>query len=187
MSNEFVKIYHNAVSDTFCDKLIQQYEDNPQQYYHQDRKNEARNWKMSFSQIHLQEHGIWKNDVAHLMDTYKTYLKQYREDCNITENMWPLNHTYETIRMKRYLPNDKDMFGSHVDVTDYNTARRFLVFFLYLDNNEAGQTTFERTGFSASCKKGSLLMFPPFWTHPHAGEKPINKPKFIVGSYLRYD
>ena len=186
MSDEFVKIYHNAIPDVFCDKLIKQYEDNPQQYYHQDRKNEARNWKMSFSQIHLQEHGIWKSDVKYLMDIYNVYLKKYKEECNITDNMWPLNHAFETIRMKRYLPNDKDMFGSHVDVTDYNTARRFLVFFLYLDNNEAGQTTFERTGFSASCKKGSLLMFPPTWQYPHAGEKPIDKPKYIVWSYLHY-
>ena len=162
MSNEFVKIYHNAVPDVFCDKLIKQYEDNPQQYYHQDRKNEARNWKMSFSQIHLQEHGIWKNDVAQLMDTYKTYLKQYREDCNITDNMWPLNHTFETIRMKRYLPNDKDMFGSHVDVTDYNTARRFLVFFLYLDNNEAGKKILKEQALVHLAKKVLYSCF-----HPH--------------------
>jgi len=186
MSNEFVKVYHNAIPDDFCDKLIKQYDDNPQQWYHQDRKNEARNFKMSFSQIHIQEHDIWKSDVERLLATYKIYLKQYRENCGITDNMWPINHTYEPIRMKRYLPNGKDMFGSHVDVTDYNTARRFLVFFLYLDNNEAGQTTFGRTDFSASCKKGSLLMFPPMWPWLHAGEKPINKPKYIVGSYLHY-
>ena len=186
MSNEFVKVYHNAIPDDFCDKLIKQYEGNPQQYYHQDRKNEARDFKMSFSQIHLEEYGIWKSDVALLKHTYKVYLEKYKEDCELTDNMWPLTHTYEPIRMKRYLPNDKDMFGSHVDVTDHTTAKRFLVFFLYLDDNKAGQTTFERTGFSAYCKKGSLLMFPPFWTHPHAGEKPINKPKYIIGSYLLY-
>ena len=53
MSNEFVKVYHNAIPDDFCDKLIKQYEDNPQQYYYQDRKNEARNYKMSFSNVEI--------------------------------------------------------------------------------------------------------------------------------------
>tara|TARA_B100001996_G_scaffold377285_1_gene359690 strand:+ start:2670 stop:3233 length:564 start_codon:yes stop_codon:yes gene_type:complete len=186
MFENYVKIYHNAVPDVFCDKLVEKYENNPQQYYHQDRKNEARNWRMSFSQIHLQDHDIWKDDVKYLMDTYQMYIRQYREDCDIIDNMWPLKYSFETIRMKRYLPNNKDMFGNHVDVTDYKTARRFLVFFLYINDNEAGETSFSKLNFNASCKKGSLLMFPPLWPWLHAGEKPINKPKYIVGSYLHY-
>ena len=40
--------------------------------------------------------------------------------------------------------------------------------------------------FQAKCKKGDMLMFPPMWTHLHAGEKPIDKPKYMVGSYLHY-
>jgi len=33
---------------------------------------------------------------------------------------------------------------------------------------------------------GRMLMFPPMWTHLHAGTKPIEKPKYIIGSYLHY-
>ena len=29
-------------------------------------------------------------------------------------------------------------------------------------------------------------MFPPLWPWVHAGMKPINKPKYMVGSYLHY-
>ena len=38
----------------------------------------------------------------------------------------------------------------------------------------------------SKCKKGNVLVFPPMWTHPHSGEKPLNKPKYIIGSYLHY-
>ena len=31
-----------------------------------------------------------------------------------------------------------------------------------------------------------LLVFPPFWTHPHAGLKPISGPKYVMMSYLHY-
>ena len=31
-----------------------------------------------------------------------------------------------------------------------------------------------------------LLMFPPLWPWLHAGNKPIDKPKYILGSYLHY-
>ena len=55
-----------------------------------------------------------------------------------------------------------------------------------LDDNEKGQTSFSQYGFKSPCKKGSLLVFPPLWPWLHAGDKPINKPKYIVGSYLHY-
>ena len=90
------------------------------------------------------------------------------------------------MRLKRYLPNGVDQFGNHVDVADLESARRFLVFFLYLDDNDGGSTTFPDYDVTSKCKKGSLLMFPPLWPWLHAGEKPIDKPKYILGSYLHY-
>jgi hypothetical protein len=88
--------------------------------------------------------------------------------------------------MKKYLPNDKDEFKNHVDVQDHASARRFLALFLYLDDNEAGQTTFDDMGITVDCIKGRLLMFPPTWNYLHAGLKPVKKSKYIVGSYLHY-
>lgn len=182
----YIRVYPNAVSDLFCDKLISKFEDNPEQYYYQDRKNENLDWKMSFTQVHLSDHDIWKDDVKYMMDIFRMYLGEYKEDCNIHKMQWPQEYNFETIRMKRYWPDGEDCFESHVDVTDYENARRFLVFFLYLDDNKEGNTTFPQMDYSASCKKGSLLMFPPQWPWLHAGEKPIDKPKYIVGSYLHY-
>ena len=92
----------------------------------------------------------------------------------------------EKLRMKKYNPNDHDEFQAHVDVGDNRNCTRFLVFFVYLSDNEKGGTTFPKLNFKAKCKKGDMLMFPPMWTHVHAGEKPIDNPKYIVGSYLHY-
>ena len=101
---------------------------------------------------------------------------------------WPKKHGWESIRIKRYLPNDEDQFDNHVDVMDYDTARRFLVFFIYLDDNFCGQTVVNPKDdlFVSSCKKGSMLIFPPMWPWLHRGAKPIRTPKYIVGSYLHY-
>ena len=35
-------------------------------------------------------------------------------------------------------------------------------------------------------RAGRLLVFPPFWTHPHAGLKPLSGPKYVMMSYLHY-
>ncbi len=186
----YIRVYDNVISNEYCDKLIQKFENNPEQHLNQDRKHEDSDgtihWKMSFSQIHMAEHYMWSDDVNFLIQTFQIYVKRYKEDCGITDIMWPSRYSYESMRLKKYLPNDKDEFQNHVDVKDYTLARRFLVFFVYLDDNEKGQTSFSQYDFKSPCKKGSLLIFPPLWPWLHAGEKPINKPKYIVGSYLHY-
>ena len=39
MNENYIRIYQNAVPDIFCDKMIKQFEDNPEQWLKQDRKN----------------------------------------------------------------------------------------------------------------------------------------------------
>ena len=80
----------------------------------------------------------------------------------------------------------EDEFQTHVDVTNYNSARRFLVFFMYLNNNDGGNTTFPDYDIEIKPEAGKVLVFPPLWTFKHTGEKPINQPKYIIGSYLHY-
>ena len=106
--------------------------------------------------------------------------------CNITDMMFPQKYSFEMIRLKRYLPNGVDEFAPHVDVGNLDSARRFLVAFLYLDDNEAGHTTFPQWDIAVKPETGRMLIFPPMWTHLHAGTKPIGKPKYIVGLYLHY-
>ena len=59
---------------------------------------------------------------------------------------------------------------------------------LYLDDNTRGETAFSSMGetFLSNCKRGSLLLFPPLWPWLHTGSFPVDKPKYIVGSYLHY-
>ena len=95
----------------------------------------------------------------------------------------------ENIRIKKYLPNDKDEFKIHVDVLRSRglSAKRFLVFILYLnDVEEGGETHLPKQNIMISPRATRLLVFPPFWTHPHAGLKPISGPKYVMMSYLHY-
>jgi hypothetical protein len=79
-----------------------------------------------------------------------------------------------------------------VDVLDHASAKRFLVFFWYLNDVElGGETTFEYNSSSdpwATIKPqvGQLIMFPPLWTHGHTGHAPKSGRKYIIGGYLHY-
>ena len=89
--------------------------------------------------------------------------------------------------MKKYDADLDDRFEQHIDVGDHDSARRFLVLFFYLnDVEEGGETTFPRLDLKIKPKRGSVLIFPPMWMYPHAGEQPVSNDKYIVGTYLHY-
>ena len=182
MINNYIRAYDDVVSSDFCDELIKKFEDNPQ---HQEKLSKG---LMSLTHMELMrpDTELFNEDIMHLVDKFQGCIKTYKSECNIEPVMWPEKYGFESFRMKRYLPDGTDQFGPHVDAKNIETCKRFLVFFLYLDDNDGGSTTFPQMGISSECKKGSLLMFPPLWPWLHAGEKPLNKPKYIVGSYLKY-
>jgi hypothetical protein len=181
MIENYIRVYDNAIPDEYCDDLIKRFDANKESHdivsYDSMR---------SFTQINLNEHDSWRSDVNGLMLVYKNVLDRYKIDCNITEEMFPKEYHYEQVRMKRYMPNDIDQFNDHVDVGNHDSARRFLVFFIYLTDNEDGQTEFTQFGISVKPKKGRILIFPPLWNYLHAGKKVKKDSKYIIGSYLHY-
>jgi hypothetical protein len=63
-------------------------------------------------------------------------------------------------------------------------STRYLAFLFYLNDNEAG-TRFEN--FTVEPKMGSIVVFPPMWMFPHAGEMPDKTTKYIMSTYYHYD
>ena len=128
------------------------------------------------------------------MEIFQDHIMRYKIDCKINAKQWPENYGYGAVRIKRYLPNDYDRFDSHVDVLNYETARRFLAFFIYLnDVEEGGETHFtnlQKTGtyipYQIKPKRGRMLMFPPLWPWYHAGLKPMADKKYLLHSYCHY-
>jgi len=179
--NDFIRVYENVITKDFCKQLIAMFEESPQ--FHEEISLPKHR---SFTQITLQQNKELKPFGDALQEVFNQYISLYMEDCNVTDKMFPQQFAFEMFRMKRYLPNDIDEFNDHVDVGNLSTAKRFLVFFLYLDDNKGGNTEFPQLNISVPPEAGRMLMFPPMWTHLHAGRKPIEKPKYIIGSYLHY-
>ena len=180
--NNYIQVYQNAIDPKYCDELIKKFNDNPHQHSY-DKREEI---SVSFTEIHLYKHDEWNQDIQAITQIYIKYLKQYRKEFNIVDAMWPKMVGMEGFRIKKYLPNGRDEFGLHVDSFDKKSSFRFLAFFMYLDDNKEGHTSFPQLDLKIPCVKGSLLIFPPLWLWLHSGEKPVDKPKYILGSYLHY-
>jgi hypothetical protein len=156
---------------------------------HQEESDSA----ISFEQLNLFTQG-WNDVQKGLLNLFQDYIVHYKLDCNIYDKMWPEKYGYEAVRMKRYLANDYDRFDPHVDVMNHESARRFLAFFIYLnDVEEGGETKFMNINtpgtyipYEVKPKRGRLLMFPPTWQYYHAGVKPVSDRKYIIHSYCHY-
>ena len=190
--DNFIKVYDDAIDEVSCKMLIEKFENSHEHYknVHVDDGDNA----ISFEQITLVEHEEWKSVQDGMLEMFQDYIMHYKIDCNIMAKQWPDSYGYEAIRMKRYLDNDFDRFDAHVDVMNYETSRRFLAFFIYLnDVDEGGETEFvgfNKEGtyipYKIQPKRGRLLMFPPMWPWLHAGHKPVSNKKYLIHSYCHY-
>ena len=177
--NDFVRVYDDALDEETCDFLIGFFDQNSDKHERIDEDS-----KPSFTQLNLTENSEEINHIHNLLIA-KTF--EYRNDYYefVDKRVFPESHAFEQFRIKRYEPDGKDMFDTHVDVKTHASARRFLAFLWYLNDvpNE-GNTVFNE--LTIEPKKGKLVIFPPLWMFPHRGDPVIECPKYILSTYLHY-
>lgn len=176
---KYIKVYDNVITKTYCDILIEKFHKNKKEWI----ERETNIYK--FNEINLvKSRNIFENDLDYLYNVFDTYVDLYRKDCGVRDYQFPQTYGFEEIRMKHYKAGEGE-FKPHIDSNE-SSIKRFLVFFLYLDSGEGGETIFYDHKTLCERKPGRLLMFPPMWTYPHAGLMPIQNDKHIIGSYLHY-
>ena len=177
----YIKIYGNVLPKEVCESMIKLFDKSEDQY--EEHIDAHRNFK----QINLIKHkDTWSAYNTLLSQVFLNALEQYKRDCKIEiPMMWPSQYGFEEFRMKRYEPNEGHI-DLHTDASDFNTSKRFLAFFLYLNSGEDGFTDFPTLGITAPRIQGSMIMFPPLWTYPHEAQMPSKERKYIIGSYLHY-
>ena len=179
--DNYLRVYDDMIDEETCQKFIEKFESNKDHHEtinHVDGEN-----SISFNQLHLVQHDEWKSIQDGMIELFQDVILRYKVDCG-----------FESVRIKRYLPNDSDRFDPHVDVMNHDTARRFLAFFIYLnDVKVGGETKFVNLykpgtyiPFTVTPKRGRLLVFPPLWPWYHAGLKPESGNKYIIQSYCHY-
>ena len=190
--DNYIRVYDDVIDEESCQKFIEKFEASSDHFLTvHDEDNDER---ISFKQIVLVDHKEWESVQNGMLEVFQDYILHYKIDCNIVSKQWPETYGYEAIRIKRYLDNDYDRFDPHVDVLNYETSRRFLTFFIYLnDVEEGGETQFMNINkpgtyipYTIQPKRGRLLMFPPTWQYYHAGLKPISGKKYLLHSYCHY-
>lgn len=181
--NDFIFLIEESLDSDVCNFLIETFENNSKKHERYDS-----NGVPNFTQFNLTKHRNYLNpkiSQAHeyILKQVIEYKKKYYQV--IGHQVFPNSNSYEEFRIKKYNIGGKDRFDTHVDVTNYQTAKRFLSFIWYLNDVEyGGETVF--SNMIIKPKKGNLVIFPPLWLYPHSGNVPISGPKYIMSTYLHY-
>jgi hypothetical protein len=179
---DLIKVYDNAIEKNICDILIDIFDT------HEDKHDIIENdRKPNFTQLNLTEISTESEEITqvhnYLISKVFEYKKEYYEF--IDKRCFPEEHAFEQFRIKKYNNDGHDSFDSHVDVTDYSSARRFLSFLWYLNDVDiGGETVFKDVTLKPQV--GKLMIFPPLWMFPHYARPPVSNVKYILHTYLHY-
>lgn len=180
--NDFIHVYENALESNICNFLIKTFEENSDKL-----ERVENNGTPNFTQFNLTENSKINDEVENIHNFLISQVFQYKKKYYefVYSSCFPEDHNFEQFRIKKYNNDSKDLFDTHVDVRDYQSARRFLSFLWYLnDVDDGGETVF--LGESIKPRTGTLVVFPPLWLFPHRGNPPISNTKYIMSTYLHY-
>lgn len=172
--SEFVKVYDHVVPAEQCDAMIAIAESKGFELYDEEF--------YKFLQLDLLKSGMVETAQS-FANMLVPIANHYFESLGFNDYVGVQG--FESVRIKKYPKSSDYEFRPHIDVTDRNTARRYLIFILYLNDNN-GDTTFDQLGLSVRPKQGSVVVFPPMWMFPHAGTIPTDNDKYIMMTSLHY-
>ena len=184
--NNYITLYEKTLSKEECQKLIDKFEAYGD-LHEIEHITASDGWHMQFTQIKLADHKVFENENKKLRALFLEAISTYKKEHGIKPHQWPTKFSLEPIRMKRYLPNTNERFDEHVEVTNLETARRFLVAFIYLnDDFQGGETDFPQLKILVKPKQGNMVLFPAMWNWLHQGLPVKKKPKYIIGTMMHY-
>ena len=183
---DYIKIYDNICDKELCDEIVQLFESQEEHHVYIDRLKRPTFTEMNISQRYAAKDVAWMGFQKQVQSKFVEAVSTYMDEMDIGPD-FPAKYAFEEFRVKRYRTNSGDEFADHVDVGDYNSARRFLVCFLYLNDVDGGGTTdFPKINYAITPKCARILVFPPNWMYRHAGRPVTKGTKYILGSYLHY-
>lgn len=176
--NDFIEVEDNSLDEETCQFLIDLFEQNPERY------------EFGNSQYHtvfnLTEVRKLSNEVDSIHNNLIKTVYEYRDRYYslFDSRVFPQSHAFEQFKIEKYDINDEYQFETNVDVIDHSSARRFLSFMWFLNNNKSGQIQF--LDLFIQPEQGKLLVYPPFWMFPYKKFEPSLEPQYILKTYLHY-
>ena len=186
----FIEVYNNVYSDTFCKKIIEYFENALDSGFALDRqltenvsklhKEDISYYIPNYNMDHIDRNIAKEFNNILWSEVYPKYVGKY----NILSFCDP--HSTYAIKIQKTEPSQ----GYHIwhsENMSRDTSHRLLAWTVYLnDNFEAGETEFLYQQYRYKPKMGDVVIFPAAFTHTHRGNPPIGGTKYIITGWIEY-
>jgi hypothetical protein len=174
----FIFEYKNALPDFLCDDMVARFETNQADQYKGRVGSEmgANTGLKKTTDLVVTGKDHWKDVNNNLYRSLSLALKEFGEAYPYFSNMQRFGD--KGYNLQRY--QSGEYYHWHVDSDNPKLAMRQLVALWYLNDmqEKGGETEFLHQNIKVTPTKGTLVLFPPFWTHEHRA--------MIVGEGAKY-
>jgi len=182
-AGSFIYLIRGALTPENCDHIINTFEDHPE-----DHREGA---------VGLKQGIVVDESVKRSLDVSLDNQPHWDKTGDILYNsliaamkVLPDHFTSDKFTDQGYGVRRVDEGGFyewHIDTGREPYSLRQLVMLWYLsDVEEGGETEFSFQDVAVKPKAGTLLMFPPFWTHRHRGRVVEKGTKYIATTWVSY-
>ena len=167
---DHIAIFENCFTEEFCKEHIQFFKKNQLKYLRdnekvQDESVSLKYWEQAFLEM------FWKK-------CYPEYLAQYPILKELT------SHKILDIKIQKTKPGQGYPYV-HCENMSMDSRNRILVFILYLNTVDDGETYFETQNLKIKPEQGKLVLWPANFTHAHKGLPPKQE-KYILTGWVEY-
>jgi len=180
---DYIRCYDGIVPDKLCHQIINDFE------LERRKVTIDKQLRPKWTEFNVSKHfsePTWQQIQTQVQRYFVDAVSLYIKDLDVGAD-FPASYCFEEYRIKKYERGSDDQFQDHVDVQDYQSARRFASVMLYLNNAPVGgRTHFPRIDYEIEAKESRIVVFPANWMFRHAGRPTVESNKYIMGSYLHY-
>lgn len=179
----FLEAFPGVLSSAECEAIIGRFEMDPRKF---SSRTQTRAVPLIRSGMMLPTYDFpeWRDVTDRVEAIIRERLQDYTSKYQSLRNLAALDRYFISgALIERIEPGQG--YGFHIDAGTWGTQERFLATLIYLrDVHDGGLTEFPYQSLRVAPRAGLLLMFPPFWTHPHRGVPPISGTKYNITNFV---
>ena len=189
--NQHIMIIDNFVTDEFVDKSIEVWHDLDEKGYVYPRKD-----KHCKDQLNIKDTGINHYEIPRMLSPNLSVLIDYVNGPAIEQYHAKYDilniDTYREIyvsgaKMQKTRPGEGYHIWHHEHGYMNYVKNSLFAWMVYLnDIEDGGETEFLYQHVRVKPKKGTLVMWPSFFTHMHRGNPPLKEDKYVVTGWVDY-
>jgi len=178
----FIFARPKALPPAFCDAVITRFEAHPEQQ-HEGRigQLQAKDTSVkSTMDLVVSNKEDWKDVDQMFFRSLAAALREFRETFPYFKGPFK-DMGYQ---VQRYQAGD--YYHWHIDGGSHEFSQRQLVALWYLNDvpGPGGETQFLFQDVSITPQRGTLVLFPPFWTHEHRAARLESGVKYIATTWV---